>query len=243
MIFCDANLTIAQSKTKIGLRFAPNLSLTRVKMVSEDEPTQYESYKSGINFSAGINADFYFGQNYAFATGLWYTGKRLGVKENVQKRTDGILSLNSESIAVHANQYIQAPITLKLYTNEIAPDMKLYFQLGGLLDFKVAENLKTWTSNIGERKPKDDAYATMGISLYLASGIEYQMGENTVFFGGISYQRKLTDELSKSGPFPKAALIDDNETVTKVRFERDNNAKKAYTVLGDLISLEVGIKF
>ncbi len=211
-------------------------------MVSDEEPAQYSSYQSGLNFSAGINADFYFGQNYAFATGLWYTGKRLGVKEIITRRVDGVLE-NSETISVNNNQYLQIPVTLKLFTNEVASDMRVFFQLGGLLDFKLSENLKTWNSTVGERKPKDNAYNPLGISLYLGSGVEYQMGENTVLFGGLSYQRKLTNSLSKSGPFPKAALNEDTQAVTNIRNERDGNAIKAYSVFGDLVSLEIGIKF
>jgi|GEM_PF-305829 len=244
VVFSSANVAIAQSKTKIGLRFAPSLSTTRVRMVSDEEPAQYDSYKSGLNFSAGINADFYFGQNYAFGTGLWYTGKRLGVKENVTKRVNGVLTVNSETISVNSNQYLQIPLTLKLFTNEVTPDMKVFFQLGGLLDIKLSENLTTWRSSAQERKPKDNAYNALGTSLYLGSGVEYQLGENTVLFGGISYQRKLTNTLSKDGPFPNnSATDDDTELVTSIRKERDLNARKAYSVFGDLVSLEIGIKF
>jgi hypothetical protein len=243
LVFSGANLAIAQSKTKIGLRLAPSLSMTRVKNVDEEAPAQYDSYKSGLNFSAGINADFFFAQNYAFSTGLWYTGKRLGVQENVIKREDGVQTFNSESISVTNNQYIQAPITLKLYTNEVASDMKIYFQLGGLLDIKLSENLKTWKSTVNERRPRDNAYSALGVSFYFGSGVEYQLGENTVLFGGLGYQRRLTNNLSKNGPFPKASHADDTPQITAVRGERDGNARKAYRVYGDLLSVEFGIKF
>lgn len=217
--------------------------MTRVNMVDEEDPAQYDSYKSGLNFSAGINADFFFGQNYAFSTGIWYTGKRLGVEEIVNKRVDGVLTVNSETVSVISTQFIQLPVTLKLYTNEVATDMKVYFQLGGLLDVKVSENLKTWKSSVSERKPRENAYGAIGASLYLGSGVEYQLGENTVLFGGLSYQRRLTNALSKDGPFPRTSLADDNAQVTAVRGERENNARKGYSVFGDLLSLEVGIKF
>jgi hypothetical protein len=41
---------------------------------------------------------------------------------------------------------IQVPVGVKLYTNEVAPDIRVYFQLGGTLDFKLAEKAKKKTT-------------------------------------------------------------------------------------------------
>lgn len=204
------------TKFRLGLRLAPSIATSRVLDKDEKDGADFKSNGSGIRFSAGLNGDFYFGKNYAFMTGLWYTVKRAGLKEG-----------NTNIKVVYNAQYLQIPVALKLYTNEIAVDTKLYFILGGTLGAKIAEKRKELDGVTSDMVTKEgDAFSIFDGGLLLGAGAEYQMGENTILFGGLTYNRGLTNAMSKKG-----------------LYDSEEKSSNTYTINNNLLGLEVGIKF
>ena len=151
--------------------------------------------------------DFSIGDNYYVSTGIYYTSKRAGL--SVTNRND-----NTVSTEVHSLQYVQLPVALKLYTNEVALDTRIYFLVGSQLEFNVNEKLK-----------KGDSFyirdfRALDMSVNLGAGIEMRAGVNTSFFAGLSYTRGLTNTISQQAPA-------DSKIILK----------------NDLFSLDFGIKF
>ena len=145
---------------KLGINFSPGIAFSRLKY--EEDPSRvnigYKSQGAGIRFIAGPELSFYFGENYAFTTGAWYALKRASIAGD-----SGVFNL----------QYFQLPAAFKVFTNEIATDMKLYFQLGASADIKLAEKLKGVNVDVGK------SFKPLDASLIIGSGVEYQMGEST----------------------------------------------------------------
>ena len=89
-------------------------------------------------------------------------------------------------------QYIQLPATLKLFTNEVAPDLKAYLQLGTALEIKVFD------------EPEDPNYIVIekfnpiDIPVIIGAGAEFKAGINTTLFGGFSYQRGLINAVNQT---------------------------------------------
>jgi len=231
LLIAGFRLSAQDSKFRLGIRFAPNIALTRVLDVKEDDKISFESNGVGVRFSAGLTGDFYFGKNYSFYTGIWYTTQRAGVKFTTESPT-----ISGQSI--HNLQYVQVPIALKLFTNEIATDTKLYFVLGGTLGVKINEKEKEWKLDVGNSgltaedlifsKPGiNNSYSNFDAGLLLGAGAEMQMGENTTLFGGLSYNRGLVNIQSNKGPFNHP----------------NKKASDFYKVNTGIISLEVGVKF
>jgi hypothetical protein len=219
-------LSFAQdSRFRLGIRFAPALSTNRITDNNETDNLSFTNNGSGIRFSAGLTGDFYFGKNYSFYTGLWYSVFRSGMAWEGTGASTGFTGEN-----VYNLQYVQVPLALKLFTNEISTDVKLFFILGGTLGVKISEKEKEWSTSIverAERPQRGKAYSMADLGLLLGTGIEYQMGENTLVFTGINYNRGLLNTSSRKGP----AYID--------RKDADNFFQNG---LG-LISLEFGLKF
>lgn len=212
------------AQVKLGLRLAPGLAVNSV--IGDDVFNDAETNGASVRFSAGPIADFFFADNYAISTGLWYT-----VKRGSFRVPGGLLDETGASLGNQTTynlQMIQIPVTVKLYTNEVAPDIRVYFQLGGTLDFKLAEKAKDESNNIlaelSERQDEKAAYKPIDIGLYLGAGAELILGENTALFGGLNYNRGLVNALGG---------LDYNGS-------RINNDLK---IRNQLISLEVGIKF
>lgn len=209
------------SQVKLGVRFAPNISFNSVN--SEGTYNNVTNNGSGLRFSAGAIADFFFADNYAFSTGVWYTVKRSALSGFPLDATGNPNATRS----LYNIQYLQVPISLKLYTNEVATDLRVYFQLGGTIDFKIAEKQKNEGDNrlyFMSRDSDKRAYKPLDAGILLGSGVELIMGENTTVYGGINYNRGLINSIGGV-----------EESGTKL-----NND---VSVRNNYISLEVGLKF
>nr|GFD43164.1 hypothetical protein [Tanacetum cinerariifolium] len=78
--------------------------------------------------------DYFFGENYAFNTGLFLTGKGGTISYTEQLNFRPGTARVEQKIAM---QYLELPLTVKLFTNEVAPDTRLYFQVGGSIAVPV----------------------------------------------------------------------------------------------------------
>jgi len=225
ILLMGSHLLIAQdSKFRLSVRFAPNIASNRVIDENESDGLEFKSNGAGVRFSAGLNGDFYFGKNYSFYTGLWYSVFRNGLKYTGSGQYAG-----HSGKSVFNIQQVQVPLAIKLFTNEVATDMKLYFLIGGTLGLKISEKEVEWeTSSTQITKPKKGKSSSFGdVGLLLGIGLDYQLGEATAAFGGISYNRGLLNTASNNGPF----IINNQDS--------DN----FYTMGASLINLEVGLKF
>ena len=199
----------SQQKYKIGLKATPLMfSWNRVV-----DPSEFAKEKKGVQprFGAGAFFDYFFiGENYAFSMGLTYAIKGGWIQYSwVDKNQkfmveDERLKLNDIKVTRFALQYLEIPVSVKLYTNEISTDMKLYFQVGIsgniLLSAKVDgqktilkyDSTKTGSDSTSSFKLTKNFFF-IEASLVFSTGIELQMGENTYFFTGLTLNHGLTN--------------------------------------------------
>lgn len=180
LLLCFIGLVYqAQAQTQIGVKVSPLLSVNRV--ASDDDNINATSDGVGFRASFGPIVDFFLMENYYFSTGLLYTPKRAGVTI----REGGI-----ESSENYKLQYLQLPATLKMFTNELALDTRLYFQVGGIPEVKIDEKKTSGDTFI--RK-----FRAIDFSVMAGFGIEYRLGVSSTAFAGISYSRGLINAASK----------------------------------------------
>ena len=189
------------SRIKLGLQVSPTLSFNRVDDESAD--VDFSSDGVGGRMIGGAVLDYMLTDNYFISSGLFFVPKRVGVRNDVSEARDR-----------YKLHYLQIPATMKLFTNEVALDTRIYFQAGFTLDIKLLED------NISETVEYVEDFGFVDSSLLLAAGAEYRYGYNTIFFGGFSYRRGLANVVR-------------NE-FTPVR---------DIVVKNDLFSLDLGIKF
>lgn len=186
---------LSYAQPQLGLVVGPSISMNRVKY-SSDPSLDISNDGSKLKFKFGLEADFMLSETYAFSTALIFAPKRAGF---TIVPTDGSPQY-TEDYKVH---YLQIPVTLKLFTSEIQPDIKAFFQLGFKGEIKLFD------------EPFDEDYALIeDFHLFDCSftggvGIEYGAGVNTVFYGGIFYDRGLVDIVkSSTASNPLAAKMD-----------------------------------
>jgi len=178
------------SQVRIGLRLAPGVSFNGVTDKNKGDSTQFSKNGAGFAFSAGVNLDFFFSDNYALMTGLWYSTKSAGLKV-----TDPLFGTYTQKVNL---QYVQLPVALKVYTNEFITNMKLYFLLGGTIDVKIAEKL-------AKSNPTNNnyinSYQPLNVGILVGSGVEYKTGGSVILFGGIYYNRGLLGQFKNNDNF------------------------------------------
>jgi hypothetical protein len=197
--------TTAFSQATIGFTFSPLLSTNRVHYERDTQNRDFTSNDTGLRFSGGPILDIELTENYYASTGILFISKRAGI--TIQ---DDQTSLEE----VYNLQYVALPATLKLFTNEVSLDTKVYFQFGGTLEFLVTD----------KKKEEDNIYITdfsiFDTSLLFGIGVEYKAGYNTSLFGGFSYSRGMINSVEETRPLENNLIIKN-----------------------DLLSLNLGIKF
>ena len=220
LLFLSGFLAFASfSQVTIGLRLSPSLCIGRVKDLNNADSVTFGNNGSGVRFAIGPTFDFKFGDNYAFSTGAWYLSSRAGMTIS-----DDHSSKKETTTSIVSLQSVQIPFTFKVFTNEIATDLKLYFQLGVLGTINFYEKYKE--SNPALVGTYQNRYNLIDISLYMGAGLNYKIGESNALFAGFYYSRGLTNVMNSK-----------TEPLTLAKYSQ--NAK--YNM--DLIGLEIGVTF
>uniref|UniRef100_UPI00404AD1F1 porin family protein n=1 Tax=Fulvivirga sp. TaxID=1931237 RepID=UPI00404AD1F1 len=173
----------AFSQYKIGFQFSPILSSNRIDFTSDDYDLETDG--TGLKISTGPFVDIQLTDNYYVNVGVFYASKRVGIEARDKVNT-GTPPTKEE----YDLQYVQIPVSMKLYTNEVSLDKRIYFQFGAALEFNVEEKLK-------DNVIVED-FRLFDTSLLAGLGMEYQIGTSTMVFGGISYHRGLVNIISES---------------------------------------------
>ncbi|GAB3539906.1 porin family protein [Spirosoma fluminis] len=178
---------------EMSIRFAPSLDVNTAQ--GTGSYVGFRDNGAGVRMSVGPTLDyFFFKDQYAFSTGLWYTIKRSGFQ---MPGSFGSTRWNPgapEKESLYNLQYLQLPATVKLFANNIAPGIRLYVQTGGLLSLKLAERALQQERNglyMAESGGDRRQYSFGDIELLLGTGIQYKINQTNAFNLGVSYQRGL----------------------------------------------------
>ncbi|WP_167852245.1 porin family protein [Hymenobacter elongatus] len=224
MLVLGASAGAASAQVEIGLKLSPSITYLRT-----DSPSalDFQSEKSKLSLGGGLVVDYFFGQNYAFSTGLWLAGKG---------GTITYLDLDPNSVSTVPSirreqkiglQYLEVPVTVKLFTNDVATDVKLYFQLGGtaggVIATRINDEKRYKDPSNGNAETESSKHVIIpDVSALVGAGAEYQLGQSTKIFAGISYHRGLVN-------------------IDKY-FDKDRGFQDV-TLKNNEIALDLGIKF
>ena len=191
-------------KLKMGFKFSPGFIINYV-----DASKNFKTFASNgadIRLSLGPVVDMYITDKYAFSTGLWYTVKSINYAisgnfyDNELFKTTPLTTDEIRGTKANFNlQYLQIPITMKIFSDQILQDTPLFLQFGGTLDLKIAEKALDKSRNAlfqyQERLASSQSIFSLGdIGLLLGIGGEKSLnrGGDAIFFG-IQYQRGLSE--------------------------------------------------
>lgn len=187
---------------EMSFRVAPIVSFNTVQ--GEGTYERFTDNGAGVRLSVGPSLDYFFYKNrYSFSTGLWYTIKRSGYTmpgSFGQPRWDPSAPTQQ---SVYNMQYLQVPISVKMFANNIAPAMRLYIQCGGVADVKLTEKpqnpLTDGLYRYAESSGKRRQYGFGDLGMLVGAGIQYKLNNTNAFNIGLSYQRGLIDVARGTG--------------------------------------------
>lgn len=194
---------------EMGIKITPSIAGNRVIAPSDID---FDNEGSNFRFGFGVIADLYFTENAAFSTGLSFTGKGGSIAYS---------TISGRKIDDISLQYLEIPLTVKLFTNEVAPDMRVYFQTGFSLNPRMGAKVNGDKLDPANDEKYSKRFNVIDGDVILGTGLEYQVGETTKLFGGLSYHRGLVS-------------IDDY-------YEKNINDK--IEIRNNVFSLDLGVKF
>lgn len=210
-------------KVRLGLKLYPSLAWNRANI-----PSNLDVTKMGIKpkFGLGVIVDYYLGDNYALGFGANYTTKGVGFSFNTNPLGKGEIK--------YSLQYVELPVTLKLFTNEISDDMVLYFQLGGSINVNIQSKATYSFTNPGSGPLTSVTFDETGsgnkifrpeLSGVISAGVEKNMSASTTIVIGATYNRGLTNIIRANKGYLASYGLD------------------GLKILNDYIGIDVGLKF
>ena len=206
-IFNISNAQEGLGDYKIGIRFGPSLSLSRTS--SDGSNRAIERSGSSIKFLLGVFTDIQFKEHYHFQGGINFASKRTGIALEDSRVGGGI-----PQGEVFDHEYLQVPLLLKLYTNEVLLDIKVF------INFGLVPELRLNTDNRAQVNPFITEFQRFDLAGNLGGGVENGVGVNTKVFVGLNFYLGFIDQVKT-----QSALYDE------------------FQVKSNLFSLEFGIKF
>ncbi|KOY85688.1 hypothetical protein AD998_05555 [bacterium 336/3] len=181
--------TFAQDDTgfKLGFKIGTPIAFNSVK--STENGIDASPNGASLRFMAGPIADIVWTERYALTTGILFTTKQA----NYQTQVAGIDAINEK----YGLQYIQIPVGLKLFTDELFTNGKGYVNFGIQPEILVGNSRKSGNYVDGQLKSASliRKFSPLDIGMFIGAGVEYQLGNNPIF-GGIGYQRSFINSVS-----------------------------------------------
>ncbi len=186
-IFTVAMLVIlvnnaAGAQTKLGIKVTPSVISQRITNLTDTSGVKPSNARVSIPMMA--IADICIGKNYYFATGVGFISRRM--------RFEKTYATGDETIDLRV-QYLQIPTTLKLFTDEVALDKRLYFQFGPVVEFKLHEKI------VQGSLPEDFAPGGGNVTMLYAIGMNILVSPNTAIEFGLNYSRGLINIFEYTG--------------------------------------------
>jgi opacity protein-like surface antigen len=180
------------ARSQAPIRFSVHLDPQFAWFSSDDKGA--EPNGSIFHLQAGLQMDYLFAENYAFALGVAINnlGGNLLYTDSTEFSIKGEPVQVVPGNSVKQNlQYVDIPVGLKLKTEELGY-ATFFFQLG----FNPMININAKGTSDAASMDKDDIRENIHLfclGYHAGAGVEYKLGGNTAVIGGIRWTSGLTD--------------------------------------------------
>jgi hypothetical protein len=186
--------TFAQDNTgfKLGFKIGTPIAFNSVK--STENGIDASTNGSSLRFMAGPIADIVWTERYALTTGILFTTKQANYKATYTNANGALMNVNEK----YGLQYIQIPVGLKLFTDELFTNGKGYVNFGVQPEILVGNNRKSgnYQDTQGRSASFIKKFNPIDFGMFIGAGVEYQLGNNPVF-AGIGYQRSFINTVNE----------------------------------------------
>ncbi len=149
-----------------------------------------------INIKGGLIIDYYFAENYAFATGLSISnaGGNLLYSDSLTLDIRGTQQqFGPETSINYKLQYLSIPLGLKFKSKQIGY-MSFFAKLGLESEINIKSRADASDNQLEDDNISDETNL-FNLSYFFGGGIEYSLGGNTALFTSINYYNGFIDVL------------------------------------------------
>lgn len=188
-----------QENLKFGFQLSPSFSHMR----STDPDIRAGGTNLGLKM--GVMSEYYFRENYAFATGIGFFfntgGSLLHQSAGQYWVRSGLDSLPAQARLKYNLQFIEIPLALKMQTREFGY-VRYFLEPGMSLAINTRANGQVSGPGIADSDQtiniRKDVNALL-LSLSIGAGATYSLNESLALTGGIFFQSGFTDVTDDSG--------------------------------------------
>lgn len=173
------------AQSKLGLKFSPSVSSNRISLI--DSLYDVEADGSVFKFSMGLIYDHELTETYYFSTGLIFVPKQVAFMVTEEPDQPTANYTKKSPYESYRLNYLQIPVSLKLFTNEVQPDTRVFFQVG------MAPEIKVFSEPTEEDYDLIEEFKGFDATILFGGGVEYRAGINTTLFASVTYQRGLNN--------------------------------------------------
>lgn len=198
-------------KVRIGAYLSPNISwMHPTSSKSSDGDFYVGSNKNIVGFSWGLMADYFFTENYGFATGfqLNNTGGNIVVSRKIAGDTS--MNFVQDADFTYRVQYLEIPFCLKLKSDEVANGIKIFGQIGLSAGFNIGKkatynvkywdtDLNTWNTAKGDKEKLYGSFtvAPMNLQMNVGLGVEKKISRKMDFYFGVFFNNGFLPDATK----------------------------------------------
>jgi opacity protein-like surface antigen len=181
------------------LGFKANPLFSNLKPSSDN----HDNVSTRLGFSYGLIFDYFLKENYAIETEFGISS--MGGKVQYSKGDTTITS------SVKMN-YVEVPISIKLLTAEIKPNLKVYGKFGVNLGFSTKTSAEVVYKKGTTEFANDDIknankyIQPFNVSLLMGAGVEYNIAKNLDLMLGFSYANGFFNTMKTSSLYRSSTI-------------------------------------
>lgn len=181
------SITAVGQDYNIGIKLGPILTFTNPS--TDGNTANYDGDGASVQFLLGAFADYQFKENYHFSFGINYASKAIGFEARSTQSISTLLGA-----AKFTQEFLQIPALLKLYTNEVILDTKIYFNFGIVPEIRLTNDANSNNDDIVREFRSFDLAGNFG------GGLERNIGVNTRLFAGLFYNLGFINQVKSQNP-------------------------------------------
>lgn len=204
---------------KLGFKIGTPIGFNSVK--ATENGVDASTNGSSLRFMVGPIADIVWTERYALTTGILFTTKQANHASVIPIVDGNGNSLDLNVAEKYGLQYIQIPVGLKLFTDELFENGKGFVSFGVQPEVLVGNSRKSgnYLDAQGRSASFIKKFNPIDFGMFIGVGVEYKIGNNPIF-GGIGYQRSFINVVN----------------------ELDIQGPKVLSIKQNLLTIEVGVK-
>ncbi|MDA3867561.1 MAG: outer membrane beta-barrel protein [Salinivirgaceae bacterium] len=177
-----------QNKFAFGFEVAPHFSFAS----SNTQRVTNNGVAMGIKY--GLRADNFFGENYAFTSGLMisHTQMNLQYQDSILLKTvDDTYELDKEAVVNYYIQYLEIPLGFKFQSREIGY-FRVLFEGGFIPAIRLRQKAAVSDADIGKQE-LTEGITLFSTSYYFEGGMAYSLGASMALKVTAFYSSGMVD--------------------------------------------------